>query len=108
MTGDRSTHMVSDLNPNAEESAQERGVLRRIENGQAMPSQTSIRLQGWAMAVSLTHLLKNCDLSGSLVRHVPQKFFEPFLITLDYQSEVFSRSRITPSFIRKSYCDAAT
>lgn len=95
-----------------------RGMLSRIENGQAMPSLDTLARVCQAMGVSLTHLFKDYDLPEGLARHVPQgqgmkvvrrgtkrghtyellsydqgpqKLFEPFLITLDDQSEVFPR-----------------
>ncbi len=95
-----------------------RGMLSRIENGQAMPSLDTLARVCHAMGVSLANLFKDYDLPDGLARHVPkgqgmlvvrrgtkrghtyellsydqgpQKLFEPFLITLDDQSEVFPR-----------------
>lgn len=95
-----------------------RGMLSRIENGQAMPSLDTLARVSQAMGVSLANLFKDYDLPEGLARHVPagrgmkvvrrgtrrghtyellsydqgpQKLFEPFLITLDDQSEVFPR-----------------
>ncbi len=95
-----------------------RGMVSRIENGQAMPSLDTLSRVCQAMGVSLTHLFKDYDLPEGRARHVPQgqgmtvvrrgtkrghtyellsydqgpqKLFEPFLITLDDQSEVFPR-----------------
>ena len=102
----------------AELSGISRGMLSRIENGQAMPSLDTLARVCQAMGVALTHLFKDYDLPEGLARHVPQgqgmtvvrrgtkrghtyellsydqgpqKLFEPFLITLDDQSEVFPR-----------------
>lgn len=95
-----------------------RGMLSRIENGQAMPSLDTLARVAQAMGLSLANLFKDYDLPEGLARHVPagrgmkvvrrgtkrghtyellsydqgpQKLFEPFLITLDDQSEVFPR-----------------
>lgn len=95
-----------------------RGMLSRIENGQAMPSLDTLARVCQAMGVSLANLFKDYDLPEGVARHVPagrgmtvvrrgtkrghtyellsydqgpQKLFEPFLITLDDESEVFPR-----------------
>ena len=95
-----------------------RGMLSRIENGQVMPSLETLARVAPAVGLSLASLFKDYDLPDGIARHVPQgqgmqvvrrgtkrghtyellaydqgpqKLFEPFLITLDDQSEVFPR-----------------
>jgi len=95
-----------------------RGMLSRIENGQATPSLDTLARVCQAVGMSLSALFKDHDIPDGLARHVPQgkgmvvvrrgtrrghsyellsydqgpkKRFEPFLITLDDQSEVFPR-----------------
>ncbi len=95
-----------------------RGMVSRIENGQAVPSLDTLARLCQAMGVSMGHLFKDYDLPDGVACHVPQgqgmvvvrrgtrrghsyellaydqgptKLFEPFLITLDDQSEVFPR-----------------
>ena len=95
-----------------------RGMLSRIENGQAMPSLDTLARVCQAIGLSLSALFKDHDTPEGIARHVPQgqgmevvrrgtkrghsyellsydqgpkKLFEPFLITLDDQSEVFPR-----------------
>jgi transcriptional regulator with XRE-family HTH domain len=95
-----------------------RGMLSRIENNQAMPSLDTLQRVCRALSLSLASLFKDFDLPDGIARHVPQgegmivvrrgtkrghtyellsydqgpqKLFEPFLITLDDQSELFPR-----------------
>ncbi|MSR13158.1 MAG: XRE family transcriptional regulator [Gammaproteobacteria bacterium] len=95
-----------------------RGMLSRIENDQAMPSLDTLQRVCRALGLSLANFFKDYDLPEGIARHVPQgegmkvvrrgtkrghtyellsydqgpqKLFEPFLITLDDQSEVFPR-----------------
>lgn len=95
-----------------------RGMLSRIENDQAMPSLDTLQRVSRALGISLANFFKDYDLPDGIARHVPQgqgmivvrrgtkrghtyellsydqgpqKLFEPFLITLDDQSEVFPR-----------------
>lgn len=95
-----------------------RGMLSRIENGQAMPSLDTLTRVCRAIGVSISNLFKDYDMPEGVARYVPQgqgmkvvrrgtrrghtyellsydqgpkKLFEPFLITLDDQSEVFPR-----------------
>ncbi len=95
-----------------------RGMLSRIENGQATPSLDTLARVCQAVGLSLSALFKDHDVPDGVARHVPQgkgmvvvrrgtrrghsyellsydqgpkKRFEPFLITLDDQSEVFPR-----------------
>ncbi len=95
-----------------------RGMLSRIENGQATPSLDTLARVCAAVSLSLSSLFKDHDTPDGIARHVPQgkgmvvvrrgtkrghsyellsydqgpkKRFEPFLITLDDQSEVFPR-----------------
>lgn len=93
-----------------------RGMLSKIENGQAATSLDTLSRIARALGVSLAHLFRYCDVpagGAQLVRsgagmevvrrgtrcghtyHLlaydqgPQKTFEPFLITMDDASEVF-------------------
>ena len=95
-----------------------RGMLSRIENGQATPSLDTLARVCAAVSLSLSNLFKDHDTPDGIARHVPQgkgmvvvrrgtkrghsyellsydqgpkKRFDPFLITLDDQSEVFPR-----------------
>lgn len=95
-----------------------RGMLSRIENGQATPSLDTLARVCQAVGLSLSSLFKDHDVPDGIARHVPQgqgmvvvrrgtrrghsyellsydqgpkKLFEPFLIKLDDQSEVFPR-----------------
>jgi transcriptional regulator with XRE-family HTH domain len=95
-----------------------RGMLSRIENGQATPSLDTLARVCKAVGLSLSNLFKDHDTPDGIARHVPQgkgmvvvrrgtkrghsyellsydqgpkKLFEPFLITLDDQSELFPR-----------------
>lgn len=95
-----------------------RGMLSRIENGQATPSLDTLARVCQAIGLSLSALFKDHDIPVGHARHVPagkgmvvvrrgtrrghsyellsydqgpKKRFEPFLITLDDQSEVFPR-----------------
>jgi transcriptional regulator with XRE-family HTH domain len=95
-----------------------RGMLSRIENGQVTPSLDTLARVCGAVGVSLASLFKDYDLPDGAARHVPagqgmkvvrrgtrrghtyellsydqgpHKLFEPFLITLDDQSETFPR-----------------
>ncbi len=95
-----------------------RGMLSRIENGQATPSLDTLARVCQAVNLSLSNLFKDHDMPDGVARHVPagqgmvvvrrgtrrghsyellsydqgpKKLFEPFLITLDDQSEVFPR-----------------
>ena len=95
-----------------------RGMISRIENGQAMPSLDTLARICHAVGVSLANLFKDFDLPDGVACFVPQgrgmevvrrgtrrghtyellaydqgpkKLFEPFLITLDDQSELFPR-----------------
>ncbi len=95
-----------------------RGMLSRIENDQAMPSIDTLARVCRAVGLSLAALFKDYDLPEGAARYVPQgqgmkvvrrgtkrghtyellaydqgprKLFDPFLITLDDQSEVFPR-----------------
>ena len=95
-----------------------RGMLSRIENGQALPSLDSLSRICQAVGVSMSNLFKDFDLPDGRASFVPKgqgmevvrrgtrrghsyellaydqgpkKRFEPFLITLDDQSEVFPR-----------------
>lgn len=102
----------------AELAAISRGMLSRIENGQATPSLETLARVCKAIGLSLSALFKDHDIPDGHARHVPagkgmvvvrpgtkrghsyellsydqgpKKRFEPFLITLDDQSEVFPR-----------------
>lgn len=95
-----------------------RGMLSRIENGQATPSLDTLARVCDAVQLTLSNLFKEHDAPEGNARYVPQgqgmvvvrrgtrrghsyellsydqgpkKLFEPFLITLDDQSEVFPR-----------------
>ena len=95
-----------------------RGMLSRIESGQAMPSLDTLTRVCRAVGLSMAALFKDYDLPEGIARYVPHgqgmkvvrrgtkrghtyellaydqgplKLFEPFLITLDDQSEVFPR-----------------
>jgi transcriptional regulator with XRE-family HTH domain len=95
-----------------------RGMLSRIENGQVMPSLDTLSRVCRAVNVSISQLFKDYDMPDGAARYVPagqgmtvvrrgtkrghsyellsydqgpKKLFEPFLITLDDQSEVFPR-----------------
>lgn len=95
-----------------------RGMLSRIENGQATPSLDTLARVCQAVQLTLSQLFKDHDSPDGNARYVPQgqgmvvvrrgtrrghsyellsydqgpkKLFEPFLITLDDQSEVFPR-----------------
>lgn len=102
----------------AELSGISSGMLSRIENGQATPSLDTLARVCQAVGLSLSALFKDHDVPEGRARHVPagkgmvvvrrgtkrghsyellsydqgpKKLFEPFLITLDDQSEVFPR-----------------
>ncbi len=102
----------------AERAGISRGMLSRIENGQATPSLDTLSRVCQAIGLSLSALFKDHDVPDGHARHVaagkgmvvvrrgtkrghsyellsydqgPKKLFEPFLITLDDQSEVFPR-----------------
>jgi transcriptional regulator with XRE-family HTH domain len=95
-----------------------RGMLSRIENGQATPSLDTLARVCQAVRLTLSNLFKDHDSPDGNARYVPQgqgmvvvrrgtrrghsyellsydqgpkKLFEPFLITLDDQSELFPR-----------------
>jgi transcriptional regulator with XRE-family HTH domain len=95
-----------------------RGMLSRIENGQATPSLDTLARVCDAVQLTLSNLFKDHDSPEGNARYVPQgqgmvvvrrgtrrghsyellsydqgpkKLFEPFLVTLDDQSEVFPR-----------------
>jgi len=95
-----------------------RGMWSRIENGEAMPSLETLARACRATGLSLSQVFKDYDLPEGLSQHVPagrgmqvvrrgtrrghtyellsydqgpRKLFEPFLITLDDQSEIFPR-----------------
>jgi len=95
-----------------------RGMISRIENGQAMPSLDTLARICQAVGLTMAHLFKDFDLPDGVACHVPagrgmvvvrrgtrrghsyellaydqgpKKLFEPFLITLDDQSEIFPR-----------------
>ena len=95
-----------------------RGMLSRIENGQSLPSLDSLVRICQAVGVTMANLFKDFDLPDGRASFVPKgqgmevvrrgtrrghsyellaydqgpkKLFEPFLITLDDQSEVFPR-----------------
>lgn len=99
-----------------------RGMLSRIENGQAMPSLDTLSRVCQAIGVSISNLFKDYDMPEGVARYVPagqgmkvvrrgtrrghtyellsydqgpNKLFEPFLITMDDQSEVFPRFQHT-------------
>ncbi len=103
---------VSDL------SAISRGMLSRIENAQATPSLDALQRICQALGVSLSNLLKDFDIPEGGAKFVPRghgmdvarrgtkrghsyellsydqgpkRLFEPFLITLDDESETFPR-----------------
>jgi transcriptional regulator with XRE-family HTH domain len=102
----------------AELSAISRGMLSRIENGQATPSLDTLQRISQALGVSLANLFKDFDVPEGDAKFVPRgtgmdvarrgtkrghsyellsydqgpkKLFEPLLITLDDESEVFPR-----------------
>ncbi len=106
------------MNDVAELSAISAGMLSRIENAQTMPSLDTLERVCRALGLSLSSLFKNYDLPEGVARYVPagqgmqvvrrgtrrghdyellaydvgpRKLFEPFLITMDDQSEVFPR-----------------
>jgi transcriptional regulator with XRE-family HTH domain len=93
-----------------------RGMLSKIENAQTATSLETISRLASALGVSLATLFRNCDVregSAQLIKngegmevvrrgtkrghtyHLlaydqgPKKIFEPFLITIDHESEVF-------------------
>jgi len=93
-----------------------RGMLSKIENGQASASLESLSRIAKALGVSLAHLFRHYDMPAGGAQYVaadegmpvvrrgtrrghtyhllahdvgPQKVFEPFLITMDDASEVF-------------------
>ena len=95
-----------------------RGMLSRIENDQATPSLDALQRICQALGVSLSNLLKDFDVPDSGAKFVPRgqgmdvarrgtkrghsyeslsydqgpkRLFEPFLITLDDESETFPR-----------------
>ncbi|MCZ6619043.1 MAG: XRE family transcriptional regulator [Gammaproteobacteria bacterium] len=95
-----------------------RGMLSRIENGQAAPSLDTLHRICRSMGISMSNLFKDFDVPDGGARYVPRgegmvvvrrgtrrghsyellaydqgpkKLFEPFLITLDDESEVFPR-----------------
>jgi len=95
-----------------------RGMLSRIENGQATPSLDALQRICRALGVSLSNLFKDFDVPEGGAKFVPRgkgmdvarrgtrrghsyellsydqgpkKLFEPFLITLDDESETFPR-----------------
>jgi len=95
-----------------------RGMLSRIENGQATPSLDTLARVCQAVGLTLSNLFKDHDTPDGIARLVPagqgmvvvrrgtrrghsyellsydqgpKKLFEPFLITLDDQSELFPR-----------------
>ncbi len=95
-----------------------RGMLSRIENAQATPSLDALQRICQALGVSLSNLLKDFDIPEGGARFVPRgqgmdvarrgtkrghsyellsydqgpkRLFEPFLITLDDESETFPR-----------------
>jgi len=95
-----------------------RGMLSRIENGQAAPSLDTLHRICRGMGISMSNLFKDFDVPDGGARYVPRgegmvvvrrgtrrghsyellsydqgpkKLFEPFLITLDDESEVFPR-----------------
>ena len=95
-----------------------RGMLSRIENSQAAPSLDTLHRICRGMGISMSNLFKDFDVPDGGARYVPKgegmvvvrrgtkrghsyellsydqgpkKLFEPFLITLDDESEVFPR-----------------
>ena len=95
-----------------------RGMLSRIENGQAAPSLDTLHRICRGMGISMSNLFKDFDVPDGGARHVPRgegmevvrrgtkrghsyellsydqgprKLFEPFLISMDDKSEVFPR-----------------
>ncbi len=95
-----------------------RGMLSRIENGQAAPSLDTLHRICRGMGISMSNLFKDFDVPDGGARYVPRgegmvvvrrgtkrghsyellsydqgpkKLFEPFLITMDDESEVFPR-----------------
>ena len=95
-----------------------RGMLSRIENGQATPSLDTLHRVCRGMGISISNLFKDFDVPDGGARYVPRgegmkvvrrgtkrghsyellsydpgpkKLFEPFLISMDDQSEVFPR-----------------
>jgi len=93
-----------------------RGMLSKIENAQTATSLETISRLAQALGVSMATLFRNCDVregSAQLIKsgegmevvrrgtkrghtyHLlaydqgPKKIFEPFLITIDHESEVF-------------------
>lgn len=95
-----------------------RGMLSRIENGQATPSLDALQRICHALGVSLSNLFKDFDVPEGGANFVPcghgmdvarrgtkrghsyellsydqgpKRLFEPFLITLDDESETFPR-----------------
>ena len=95
-----------------------RGMLSRIENDQATPSLDALQRICQALGVSLSNLFKDFDVPEGGAKFVPRgqgldvarrgtkrghsyellsydqgakKLFEPFLITLDDESEIFPR-----------------
>lgn len=95
-----------------------RGMLSRIENGQATPSLDALARICQALGLSISSLFKDFDVPDGGAKYVPRghgmdvarrgtkrghsyellsydqgpvKLFEPFLITLDDESETFPR-----------------
>tara|TARA_R110002096_G_scaffold17266_30_gene59901 strand:+ start:388 stop:1026 length:639 start_codon:yes stop_codon:yes gene_type:complete len=95
-----------------------RGMLSRIENGQATPSLDALQRICQALGLSMSNLFKDFDIPDGGAKYVPRgqgmdvarrgtkrghtyellsydqgpvKLFEPFLITLDDESETFPR-----------------
>jgi transcriptional regulator with XRE-family HTH domain len=95
-----------------------RGMLSRIENGQAAPSLDTLHRICRGMGISMSNLFKDFDVPDGGARYVPRgegmevvrrgtkrghsyellsydqgprKLFEPFLISMDDESEVFPR-----------------
>ena len=95
-----------------------RGMLSRIENNQATPSLDALHRLCKTLGVSLSNLFKDFDIPDGGAKYVPRgqgldvarrgtkrghsyellsydqgpkKLFEPFLITLDDESETFPR-----------------
>ncbi|QKI90145.1 helix-turn-helix domain-containing protein [Thiomicrorhabdus xiamenensis] len=100
----------------SEQSNISRGMLSKIENGQVSPSLDSLLRISQALGIPISALFKEFDTEGETAQHVkanerlevvrrgtkvghtyhllaydsgPKKLFEPFLISLDNQSEIF-------------------